>query len=122
MATTDEGHISGEGVRVIYKYPVVITGWQRVPMARGAEILSIQVQNDAMWLWALVDTAEPTEAREVHMVGTGHTFPSQSFPPYLATVQFGPYVWHFFAHRKLPQKPPEKASVSLSGGSADVPT
>jgi hypothetical protein len=85
--------------RVIYKYPLAIVGRQSVEMPRGAEILCVQEQFGMAKVWASVDPASPPELREFHMVGTGHPFPSDDQPPYLATVQIGVYVWHFFAHR-----------------------
>ena len=84
----------------IFKYPLEITGHQRVPMPEGAEILALGNQNETLVVWALVDeTASPVD-REFVIVGTGDIIPVDQLEilTYLETVTFraGFFVAHVY--------------------------
>jgi len=88
----------------IWEYPLQIVGEQDLSMPRSARILSVQVQGDALCLWALVD---PTEnvlvTRRFHVIGTGHTHSDALFGlTYLGTAQMGrgQLVWHVFEEER----------------------
>ncbi len=89
---------------VIYKYPLSLEGRdvKEVRMPRGASVLTAQMQNGVLCLWALVpqDGAPhfgAEEDRRFLVVGTGHTLP-ESPTRYLGTVQLmgGALVLHVF--------------------------
>ena len=82
-------------MKTIYKYPFRIDDSVSVTLPVGAQILSIQEQNGVPCIWAVVDPEAPFEKRRFYVRGTGHPMPD---PPwhFLATVQFGPLVFHFF--------------------------
>ncbi len=60
-------------MKTIWKFPVTVIGdLFGVPMPAGAEVLSMQLQNDVPVMWALVDDQAPTVIRTFAMYGTGH--------------------------------------------------
>jgi len=76
----------------IYKYKLE----NSVEMPIGAKILSIQMQNNRPYIWALVDTDVECEFRHFEIIGTGHNFPEADNFTYINTFQDGPFVWHIF--------------------------
>jgi len=77
----------------VYKYLVD----DQVALPRGARILSVQIQNDRLTLWALVDPAQPPVQCNFFVVGTGHVLPDKFAEfHYIGTAQHGPLVWHVF--------------------------
>lgn len=82
----------------IYKYPIQITDVQKVKLPIEAQILTAQMQGDALCIWAIVDeAATDTEERTIEVFGTGHPM-GQVFRQYIGTVQMqgGALVWHVF--------------------------
>lgn len=93
---------------VIYKYPLDLDGpdIKEIRMPVGANVLSVQVQRDAVCLWALVptDTAalvDIEETRRFLMIGTGHRLPERP-DRFIGTVQLvgGALVLHVFELEK----------------------
>lgn len=85
-------------MKVIYKYTVELAECQIVEMKRNAKILSAQIQQGQIRLWALCDPDAPKQERKVFVFGTGNRF--EDLPPdvyYVDTVQTGLLVWHVFA-------------------------
>lgn len=83
--------------RKIYKFPLKITDTQTVEMPPSAKILTAQMQNGNLCLWALVD-AEPElekQPRVIEIIGTGNPFPER-LRRYISTVQISAEVWHVF--------------------------
>ncbi len=61
--------------RAIYKYPLAPTDSQILCLPKGAKILSIITQNEAVCLYAEVNTAAVSGADdryEIRIYGTGH--------------------------------------------------
>jgi hypothetical protein len=80
----------------IYKYPLRIIDAQEVEMPRGAKILSAQMQEEFLCLWALVEITKEKETRTIVIHGTGHPVYNVSDKKFIGTVQQGPLVWHVF--------------------------
>ena len=80
----------------IWKFPLVVTDEQIVPLPIGAEVLSVQVQNGVPCLWAKVDTDAVKEGRVVQIFGTGHD--ASDAGDYISTFQLhdGELVFHAF--------------------------
>ena len=83
--------------RKIYKYEIGpdITELQ---LPKGAQLLHGALQNDSMFVWALVDPSEvEKELRTVLFTGTGHPVPDGTWR-YMNTllVQNGAFVFHVF--------------------------
>lgn len=76
-------------------------------MPSGAKILTAQVQNDTLCLWAIVpvDHNFRFDSRIICVVGTGNVMPEPSAPHltlnYIATAQQygGGLVWHVFEEK-----------------------
>lgn len=95
-------------MKTIYKYPLQIKDTQFIDMPAHAQILTAQIQpsntrpEDLLQLWALVDTDNYKEKREIVIAGTGN--PIETFSEklwllnYISTVQQfnGLAVWHIF--------------------------
>ena len=81
----------------IWKFPLEIArGLQPINLRQGSEILTIQMRDGKPVLWAIVWGATAhTDERYIRMVGTGWELPAQQHK-YIATVQDGGFVWHFF--------------------------
>lgn len=84
----------------IFKYVIcdeeAVPASVAVPMAKGAEIISVGRQNGLLVAWAKVGSPmAKTVRRLIRIVGTGHV-QEELGEPHLATVQVGYLVWHFF--------------------------
>lgn len=86
-------------MQTIYKYPLQITDLQTLWLPAGAEVLTVQVQRDEVYLWAIVNLdLPPTDERVFETIGTGGPVVSGGDirRRYIATVQQSPFVWHVF--------------------------
>jgi len=83
----------------IFKYQLKFPAdEQKIEMPANAGIISCQVQEGAITLWAIVDPdAKPVE-RFFTVLGTGHAFfeGSNRQLHHLGTVQLDGFVWHVF--------------------------
>jgi hypothetical protein len=79
----------------IWKYELRVVDHQTVQMPIGARILTVQVQRDALCLWAIVDQEAKRETRIFCIFGTGERF-NRPDATYIGTVQDGDFVWHVF--------------------------
>jgi hypothetical protein len=86
-------------MKQIWKFPLEVIGFQSVSMPAGAEIISCQVQNGQICVWAICDTRAEKVYRGFGVYGTGHEFDSFS-EHFLGTVQMGSLVFHVFGLRK----------------------
>jgi hypothetical protein len=84
-------------MKTIWKYQLVIQDSQPLTMPKGAEILTVQVQNNIPCIWALVDPDAEIEHREFCMFGTGHDFGLIDYK-YIGTFQIheGLLAFHLF--------------------------
>ncbi len=80
----------------VFKYVMEITDYVDLDMPSGAEVLTAQMQNGDLCLWAKVDENAPKEKRRFRIAGTGH--PLEGKHEYISTVF--PYndslVFHIF--------------------------
>lgn len=83
-------------MRVIYKYILQLTGDQYVLMPQGAKILSCQLQQGAICLWAEVETDVELVKRRFSILGTGQRIEQLVNRQFITTVQQGSLVWHVF--------------------------
>lgn len=88
-------------MKVIYKYPLGYRNlFMQLQLPIGAEILSVQYQNEGMYLWAVVESRAVVELRSFYILGTGMEVPNHVNLKFIATVQQGAYVWHVFEEVK----------------------
>ncbi len=83
----------------VFKYPVPITG--RVVMPQGAEVLSVGVQDDEVFVGAIVQPQAPTESRYFVIAGTGHAILPEMLGRFLGTVMLrdGAIVLHVWEQK-----------------------
>jgi len=86
----------------VYKYPIQAGDHIDVEIPKGAEILTVQTQNDQPCIWALVDERAPTERRMFRLAGTGHPIDNPNSLKYIGTFQLheGSLVFHLFEYRR----------------------
>lgn len=85
-------------MRAIWKFPVAVDVRPRLRMPKGARLLSFQVQDGKLCVWAEVDTEAEKETRYFAIHGTGHEMPREMgySDTYIGTVQISGYVWHLY--------------------------
>lgn len=82
----------------IYKYPIKLTDSQKVKLPINAEILTAQMQDDTLCLWAKVEESNTSmEERIIDIFGTGCPI-SDEHRRYIGTTQMhgGALIWHVF--------------------------
>ena len=79
-------------MRTIHKYPL---HGSLVLLPKGAKIIEVARQGNAMQIWAEIDTEEEQfENVNIVMLGTGWNIPENAI--HLKTVHDGEFVWHFY--------------------------
>lgn len=78
----------------VWKYNLLLSKSSLI-LPKGAELLTVQHQNDIPRLWARVDPLAPLESRHIRIIETGEEFNEPS-ATHISTWQHGPYVWHAF--------------------------
>ncbi len=86
--------------KVVFKYPLDLVEHQYVNLPLGFKILSIQVQGNKACMWALVDKTQKNVHKGIICVGTGNPI-AHNLGDFIATVQMGMYVWHFFEGEEI---------------------
>ena len=71
-------------------------------MPKDADILTVQVQDDKICIWARVNPTASLEKRTFIVFGTGSDIEEHDnmFLCYLGTVQKQFYVWHVYENMK----------------------
>lgn len=87
---------------VIWKYRLDAVRRVAIDMPAGARLVSVQTQDGAGCVWALVDPNAPLVKRIVEVAGTGWDLPND-LGEYVGTFQTGPFVWHLFDIGERPQ-------------------
>ena len=80
---------------VIYKYELALTERQVIQMPDCPEILSAQVQDGSIFLWALVIPSLKDIDVSIAVYGTGEPIYSAN-ETYISTCQLNGFVWHIF--------------------------
>jgi hypothetical protein len=87
-------------VKTIWKHWLQWTDEVMAELPKGAEVLTVGLQNDNLYLWEQHDTTShdlPEEQRFFRIAGTGHLFPTESVRlKYIGTVFPGDLVFHVF--------------------------
>lgn len=80
----------------VHKYPLPGVGLVGIEMPRAARVLSVQAQEGRPFLWAQVDTEQPTVRRQFRVAGTGHPLEGEVVDSwaFVGTFQVGPIVIH----------------------------
>lgn len=82
----------------IFKYELHGRGTTTVNIPKGARVLSVANQDEALMLWAAVTPSNPTEPRTFLVALTGQEIAVTPSFPFLGTVLFdnGNFVVHVF--------------------------
>ncbi len=82
----------------IWKFPIEVTDIQTIEMPVKAQILTVQVQHNRPFLWAMVNSYYPIESRKIRIFGTGHDLSQEDASKYIGTFQVdgGNLVFHVF--------------------------
>jgi hypothetical protein len=90
----------------IHKYTLQQHGAAIVPMPKGAQMLHVGNQCDALQLWALVDAEQPLEARRIRVAFTGEAMETDHRRTYLGTwiSSGGNLVAHVFEESARQEK------------------
>lgn len=81
--------------RTIWKFTLNSNMDQPVQMPGNSKILTAQMQDGKICLWATVTPGVPIGQRLIKIYGTGWDMDT-TIHPYIATVQDGALVWHIF--------------------------
>lgn len=89
-------------LRTIHKFPLKLPSrapmetQQTIVFPNEPQILDVHIQNDDLFVWAIVDTiGNPTKV-EFRIVGTGWPIDDGELWRFVGTVHDGPFVWHIF--------------------------
>lgn len=86
----------------IWKYHLQTSGRQSLSLPSGSTVLTVQVQNNTLVLWAVVpaDSNMRYDSRTFHVVMTGEDMPTPWYAHhslhYISTVQNNGIVAHIF--------------------------
>ncbi len=85
--------------QTIWKFELTDSDEQQIEMPEGAQILSVQMQNNKPCLWALVnpDPQIKKEKRIIELKGTGHAIYGTG-RTFIGTFQWGDFVGHVFEY------------------------
>ena len=86
----------------IWKYPIPVQDNIQVEMPKGARVLTVQMQMDVPYVWALVNPQAEKEIRTFRLVGTGHEIRHSDKLTYIGTFQLegGALVFHLFERER----------------------
>jgi hypothetical protein len=81
-------------MKKIFKYPLNSQDCT-LKLPKGAEILTVKLQNETPTLWAVVnDNTSEVEERHICIIGTG--WDVEDNMKYITTYIDGYFVWHIF--------------------------
>lgn len=83
-------------MQTIWKFHVPIVDRPIIQMPRGAKVLSVALQNDGVYLWAVVAPGQPEVPRPFAVVGTGESMDNAVDAKFIGTVMRRSHVWHIF--------------------------
>lgn len=61
---------------IIYKYSILFDQLVEIELPQDAQILTINAQDGALYLWALVEPQKETEVRYIEIFGTTDLMPN----------------------------------------------
>ena len=83
-------------MKTIWKFPLRLTNHQLIDMPVHAQILSAQVQDGVMTLWAVVNPDSPKMPHTIAIYGTGNYITDENLGTFIGTLQVDWMVWHIF--------------------------
>jgi hypothetical protein len=91
-----------EDKRTIWKYPLELKDEQILQLPSRSKILTVQIQNGKLQLWALVNPELPKKQKYIYIYGTGHKISNANQLEYISTIQIkdGSLIFHIFEGMK----------------------
>ena len=86
-------------MKEIYKYTLQ-TCDQELTVKHKSRLLSLQVQNDEVVMWCLVDPNEKDDTIKIQVFGTGWVVENDTELGHIGTVQLNGLAWHYFYDKK----------------------
>ena len=86
-------------MRKIYKYELERTDAQYIHLPIGYKMLAVKIQNDRIFLWALVDNNNPIYHAYIRIFGTGNPIEDESNLEFIDTVEDSSFIWHIFEEK-----------------------
>lgn len=98
-------------MKTIHKQVLSLKAAQVIEVPHGAVFLTVQMQDkvkvpcigiegytetDRPVIWYECHPERVLQNRTIVLIGTGHDMPDTHTLKYLATVQQGPMIWHFY--------------------------
>lgn len=85
-------------MNTIWKYQLDVCDDQLLQLPIGAEILTVQVQQESVQMWVCVNPDMTLKTRHIRIHGTGHDVPNHDKLKYISTFQLhnGNLVFHVF--------------------------
>lgn len=80
----------------IHKYPFTIAEEFILDMPIGAEILTVECQNEVPTMWAKVDPSGKVMGRRFRIFGTDWPIDTRLSLMHVKSFQQGRFVWHVF--------------------------
>jgi hypothetical protein len=87
-------------MKQIFKFRVTL-GRNEIMMPKGFTVLTAQMKDGQIRIWALCDPDMEKKSVEIYVTGTGINIDTDYYSIYVGTVQDGPYVWHVFMHAPI---------------------
>jgi len=88
--------------KTIYKYPLILIDSQAVSLPIGSEILTIQTQEEMIYMWVLINPNEnQNEIKHIEFFGTGYpiSYDMGVSRKYISTFQmYDELVFHAFEY------------------------
>jgi hypothetical protein len=86
-------------VVTIFKFPIYIGKGQTIQVPKGAQFLTANEQDGALWVWALVNPVAQNEPAVISVFGTGFTIPQIPLLHIGTIFCRDGMVWHVFKHQ-----------------------
>lgn len=89
-------------MKVIYKYSISIANHYTIAMPKGAQILTVQVQNGDPFIYALVDPNQPKHEQAFMVFDTGQSISDDILNTYayIGMFRFNILVYHLFSEKE----------------------
>ncbi len=94
-------------MKTIYKYEIPSKA-VTIALPQGATILSVAVQNECPYLWAMVDPNQPTVEKHIRVIATGQPLEDEAAAwSFVGTffLNSGSLVFHVFEVNPLATNP-----------------
>lgn len=88
-------------MKAVYKYKLSRSGFVTIP--KGAQLLSVGAQDDALYVWAIVDLNVRSVERLISCIPTGTVLSDDHADKFIGTVLLrdGRLVFHVFDHGEV---------------------